>query len=118
MAEQLAAGLDVILEIDWQGAAQIKRMQPDTVAIFILPPSREALQQRLLKRGQDNAEVIQRRMAEAVEEISHYSQSDFIVVNDDFDTALGELECIIDCHHLRAQAQGQRCQSLLSELLS
>ena len=118
VAKQLTAGLDVILEIDWQGAEQIKRLQPDAIAIFILPPSREALQQRLLKRGQDDAEVIQRRMAQAVAEISHYPESDFIVVNDDFDTALNELECIVECQHLRASVQGQRWQSLLTELLS
>ena len=118
VAGQLATGLDIILEIDWQGAGQIKRLQPDSIAIFILPPSRDALQQRLLKRGQDGAQVIQRRMAQAVDEISHYPQSDFIVVNDDFDTALEELECILDCQHLRTSAQGQRWQSLLTELLS
>ncbi|MCZ6829125.1 MAG: guanylate kinase [Gammaproteobacteria bacterium] len=118
VSQQLASGLDVILEIDWQGAGQITRLQPDSVSIFILPPSREALQQRLFKRGQDDPAVIQRRMAEAVDEISHHAQSDFIVVNDDFDTALQELECILDCHRLRASVQGQRWQSLLSELLS
>lgn len=118
VAEQLATGLDVILEIDWQGAQQIKRLQPESVAIFILPPSRDALQQRLQKRGQDKAEVIQQRMAKAVDEISHYALSDFIVVNDDFDTALHELECILDCHRLRASVQAQRWQSLLTELLS
>ena len=118
VAQQLAAGLDVILEIDWQGAEQIKRLQPDSIAIFILPPSREALEQRLRKRGQDDDEVIHRRMAQAVNEISHYPQSDFIIVNDDFDTALGELESVLDCQRLRAGVQGQRWQTLLSELLS
>lgn len=116
--QQLASGLDVVLEIDWQGAEQIRRLQPGSIAIFILPPSRAALQKRLQERGQDDAEVIQRRMAEAVDEISHYPESDFIVVNDAFDTALDELECILDCHRLRASVQGQRWQSLLSELLS
>ena len=118
VAQQLAAGLDVILEIDWQGAEQVKRLQPDSIAIFILPPSREALEQRLRKRGQDDDEVIHRRMAQAVNEISHYAQSDFIIVNDDFDTALGELESVLDCQRLRAGVQGQRWQTLLSELLS
>jgi guanylate kinase len=116
--EQLAAGLDVILEIDWQGAQQIKQLQPESVAIFILPPSRDALQQRLQNRGTDDAEVIQRRMAQAVDEISHYHQSDFIVVNDDFDTALAELESILTCQRLRAPVQGLRWESLLAELLS
>jgi guanylate kinase len=118
VAEQLATGQDVILEIDWQGAQQIKRLQPESVAIFILPPSRDALQQRLQKRGQDKEEVIQQRMAKAVDEISHYGLSDFIVVNDDFDKALDELESILDCHRLRASVQAQRWESLLTELLS
>ena len=115
---QLQQGLDVILEIDWQGAAQIKRLQPDAVSIFILPPSREALQQRLQKRGQDDASVIQRRMEQAVDEISHYPNADFIVINDQFDRALAELRCILECHRLRAGAQEQRWQSLLEDLLS
>jgi guanylate kinase len=115
---QLQQGLDVILEIDWQGAAQIKRLQPDAVSIFILPPSREALQQRLQKRGQDDASVIQRRMEQAVDEISHYPNADFIVINDQFDRALAELRCILECHRLRAGAQKQRWKSLLEDLLS
>jgi guanylate kinase len=116
--DQLATGLDVILEIDWQGAQQIRKLQPESIAIFILPPSRDALEQRLLNRGTDDAEVIERRMAQAVDEISHYHQSDFIVVNDNFDTALDELGSILACQRLRTAAQGRRWESLLSELLS
>jgi guanylate kinase len=118
VGQQLAAGLDVVLEIDWQGAEQIKRLQPDSIAIFVLPPSRETLEQRLRTRGQDDDEVIQRRMAQAVDEISHYAQSDFIIVNDDFETALGEMASVLDCQRLRASVQGQRWQTLLSDLLS
>ena len=115
---QLQQGLDVILEIDWQGAAQIKQLRPDAVAIFILPPSRAELQQRLQKRGQDDASVIERRMAEAVDEISHFDHADFVVINDQFDRALQELHCILECHRLRVGVQAHRWKSLLQDLLS
>ena len=115
---QLNAGLDVILEIDWQGAEQIKRQWPDSVSIFILPPSRDALHQRLTSRGQDGEEVIQQRMSQAVDEISHYPEADFIIVNDKFEQALDELQCVIDSLRLRCKAQVYRWQALLSELLS
>jgi guanylate kinase len=115
---KLRDGRDVILEIDWQGAEQIKRQRPDSVAVFILPPSREALLQRLTKRGQDDEAVIDRRMAKAVDELSHYPQSDYIVVNDNFDQALDELQSIVDCQKLRTESQVERCQSLLVDLMS
>jgi guanylate kinase len=116
--EQLQAGRDVILEIDWQGATQIKRQQPDSVAVFILPPSREALLQRLTLRGRDQEDVIQQRMNQAVEEISHYPEADYIVVNDDFDIALSELEHLIQAQRLRVGAQVIRQRDLLTDLLS
>lgn len=116
--EQLAAGRDVILEIDWQGANQIKRQREDSVAIFILPPSREALLERLRLRGRDQDAVIQRRMAQAVDEISHYPEADYIVVNDDFETALGELVHVIEAQRLRVGAQVVRQRDLLTDLLS
>jgi guanylate kinase len=115
---KLRDGRDVILEIDWQGAEQIKRQRPDSVAVFILPPSREALLQRLTKRGQDDEAVIDSRMAKAVDELSHYPQSDYIVVNDNFDQALDELQSIVDCQKLRTESQVERCQSLLVDLMS
>jgi guanylate kinase len=115
--EQLQAGTDVILEIDWQGAQQVKHLLPDTRAIFILPPSRETLEQRLNARGQDDPAVIQARMAEAVEEMSHYVESDFLVVNRDFDTALAELEAIITSQRLRTSRQREVQVELLRELL-
>lgn len=90
----LAAGKDVILDIDWQGARNIKRLRPQAVSIFILPPSRLALEQRLRNRGQDSDAVIARRMAEAVSEMSHYGEFDHVVVNDDFDAALDDLGAI------------------------
>lgn len=115
--QQLAVGTDVILEIDWQGARQVKRIMPATVAIFILPPSRETLTQRLTTRGQDDDEIIAARMAEAVEEMSHYVESDFVVVNSDFAQALGELRSIISCQRLRIERQRQALAPLLQELL-
>jgi guanylate kinase len=115
---QLAAGEDVILEIDWQGAQQVRRLMPDTVAIFIMPPSKEALNERLTGRGQDDSAVIQRRMDAAVAEMSHYIESDFVVINDDFNTALADLEAIVRSHRLSLTNQQLRHQALLSALLS
>lgn len=115
--EQLAAGTDVILEIDWQGAEQVKRLLPATRAIFILPPSRQALEQRLTGRGQDDPDIIASRMAQAVEEMSHYIQSDFLVVNNDFEQALAELEAIVVCQRLQTTRQQEVLTDLLRDLL-
>ena len=116
--EQLNQGIDVILEIDWQGAQQVKRLLPGTLSVFILPPSRLALLQRLTARGQDEAEVIDGRMAEAVEEMSHYVSSDFMVINDDFQVALEELRAIVACQRLTTDRQRRIHGALLDELLS
>jgi guanylate kinase len=116
--ERLAAGQNIVLEIDWQGAAQVRKLRPDSVAVFILPPSRDALLQRLRSRGQDDEEVIAARMSQAVEEMSHYAEADFIIVNEDFDRALAELHIVVDGQALRAGAQVARHAALLSELLS
>jgi guanylate kinase len=116
--QQLAAGHDVILEIDWQGAAQIKRLIPACQAIFIVPPSRDALEQRLNNRGQDGPEVIAARMAEAVEEMSHYVESDYLVVNDDFELALSQLKALFTSHRLGTARQSQRLSALLTDLLN
>lgn len=116
--EQLAAGTDVILEIDWQGARQVKRLMPATRAVFILPPSRETLKERLTSRGQDDDTVIQRRMAQAEEEMSHYIESDFLVLNLEFDRALAELQAIVDCHRLRTSVQAERLSATLQDLLN
>lgn len=115
--EQLAAGTDVILEIDWQGAEQVKHLLPATRAIFILPPSRQALEQRLTGRGQDDPAIIATRMAQAVEEMSHYVQSDFLVVNNDFEQALAELEAIVVCQRLQTTRQQEVLTELLRNLL-
>lgn len=111
-------GLDVILEIDWQGAEQIRKLVPDAVSVFILPPSRVTLEERLCNRGQDDQATIDGRMAQAQSEMSHYSEADYLVINDDFDTALGELLSIFSAHRLRLASQGRRHTALISELLS
>ena len=113
---QLNAGTDVILEIDWQGAQQVKRLLPQTLSIFILPPSRATLKQRLTARGQDDTAIIAARMAEATEEMSHYVEGDFLVVNQDFDKALGELQAIITCQRLRTSRQQENLDHLLQDL--
>ncbi|ROR99093.1 guanylate kinase [Sinobacterium caligoides] len=113
----LAQGLDVILEIDWQGAQQVKRLLPETLSIFILPPSRQALLERLTNRGQDDEAVIQRRMDEAISEMSHYADADYLVINECFDNALKDLRCIIRAQRLIAKAQHLRQEKLIEGLL-
>ncbi|MCB1921045.1 MAG: guanylate kinase [Candidatus Competibacteraceae bacterium] len=115
---QRQAGLDVILEIDWQGARQVRERLPDSPGIFILPPSREALRQRLTGRAQDQAEVIERRMAAALDELSHYAEFDYLVINDDFTTALDALRAILIAHRQRRVLQIERQRELLQLLLS
>ena len=117
LEEQLERGLDVILEIDWQGARQVKQLLPETQSIFILPPSRQALQQRLSLRGQDDPGIIEGRMNAAVAEMSHYVESDFLVVNKDFDQALDELQCIVASQRLRTARQQEILPSMLQNLL-
>jgi guanylate kinase len=115
--EQLAAGIDVFLDIDWQGARQVREIMDDVKTIFILPPSKQELEQRLNNRGQDSAEIIAGRMAQAQSETSHYDEYDFVVVNDDFDTALSEIESIVIAQRLTLKAQTTRHQTLINELL-
>ena len=117
LEEQLDRGLDVILEIDWQGARQVKQLLPETQSIFILPPSRQALQQRLSLRGQDDPGIIEGRMNAAVAEMSHYVESDFLVVNKDFDQALDELQCIVASQRLRTARQQKILSGMLQNLL-
>jgi len=115
---QLAAGLDVILEIDWQGARQVRHRIPGTVSVFILPPSRAELERRLSERGTDTAEVVARRMRDAVNEMQHYAEYDFLVINDDFQLALADLRSIISSERLRLDPQQQTHSALLAELLA
>ncbi len=117
LEEQLERGLDVILEIDWQGARQVKQLLPETQSIFILPPSRQALQQRLSLRGQDDPSIIEGRMNAAVAEMSHYVESDFLVVNKDFDQALDELQSIVASQRLRTASQQKILSGMLQNLL-
>jgi guanylate kinase len=114
----LQAGRDVVLEIDWQGADQVRKLMPGCRSIFILPPSRPALRERLRGRGQDDEAVIERRMAQAVDEMSHFAESDYLVINDDFEKALAELLEIVAAARLRRPLQEQRHRALLRELLS
>jgi guanylate kinase len=116
VADSLASGEDVILEIDWQGAAQVRQLFPDSTSIFILPPSKQALRERLHNRAQDDAEVIEKRIAAATEEMSHYIEADFVVVNDQFDLALSQLMAIVTAQHCRLPVAGQ--EALISDLLS
>ncbi len=114
----LREGLDVILEIDWQGAEQVRRLMPGSLSIFILPPSRSALRERLRSRGQDAEAVIERRMRDAVSEMSHYAEFDYLVINDDFDSALAGLRSIFKGNRLRIGPQGERHRDLLQSLLA
>jgi guanylate kinase len=113
---QLTQGRDVILEIDWQGARQVRQALPESVGIFILPPSREALRERLRARGQDDEAVIARRMQDAANEMSHYGEYDYLVINEVFSAARDELAAIIRCRRLRLASQTQRHAALLASL--
>lgn len=116
--EQLSRGQDVILEIDWQGARQVRKLVPGAIGIFILPPSRQALEERLKGRGQDDDAVIERRMRDAVSEMSHYSEYDYLVINDVFEDAREELAAIIVGNRLQIESQTQRHEALLAGLLA
>jgi guanylate kinase len=115
---QLAAGRDVLLEIDWQGARQVRAQVPEAVGVFILPPSREALLERMRKRGQDSEEVMARRLAAAREEMSHYDEFDYVIVNEHFETAVAEMCAIFTASRLRRVAQAERHRALIAALLA
>ena len=115
---RLQQGLDVILEIDWQGAAQVRRSHPESVSIFILPPSTATLRARLIKRGQDDPAVIETRLAEARGEMAHHGEFDYLVVNDDFDLALAELCAITAAERCRHERRSMTLAPLLNDLLS
>ncbi len=116
--DRMAQGEDVILEIDWQGAQQVRQQMPEVVSVFILPPSREELERRLRGRGTDSDEVIARRLGEAVTEMGHYREFDYLVFNDDFDTALSQLRAIVLARRQRAEVQISANQELLDALLA
>lgn len=114
--EALRAGDDLILEIDWQGAQQVRKQLPDAVGIFILPPSIDTLAHRLAYRGQDSMEVITRRLAAAREEISHVAEFDYVIINDNFQTALEDLRAVIRSQHLKRDQQLLKHQDLLNSM--
>ena len=115
---QLASGQDVILEIDWQGAQQVRKHFPQAVGIFILPPSKDALRERLTDRGQDDTTIIDRRMRDAEAEMSHYHEFDYVVVNDEFEGALAELQAIITSQRLSISRQQVVLRDLIKALLA
>lgn len=114
----LATDHDVILEIDWQGAQLVRQRAPDAISIFILPPSVAALQERLQKRGQDSEATIQRRMRDAQSDMAHYVEYDYLIINDNFETAVTELCSIFSSHRLQRKRQAQRYATLLRRLLA
>lgn len=115
--QTLAKGYDLILEIDWQGAQQVRKLVPDAKSIFILPPTHKDLRQRLHNRGQDADDVIDLRMQQAIAEMSHYVEYDYIVINDQFATALDDLKAIFRANQLRLESQQKRHTQLLCDLL-
>ncbi len=118
LRERLEAGLDVLLEIDWQGARQVRRARPDCTSIFILPPSLAALEQRLRERRTDSPATIVRRLADARADMSHYAEFDYVVVNDDFERAAGELGQILDGAGEALRAGRAELRGLLAQLLA
>nr|WP_328700041.1 guanylate kinase [Alcanivorax sp. S71-1-4] len=116
--QKLAEGLDVILEIDWQGAVQVRHLVPEATSIFILPPSLPELEKRLRGRGQDDDAVIAHRLSGAQEEMAHYAEFDYLVVNDTFDHALGDLKAILHASRLSQARQQETLAGAIGELLS
>ena len=116
-ASFVKAGIDVVLDIDWQGAQQIRSIFPQAVSIFIIPPSLETLKERLLNRGQDKAEIIALRMQQAQDEMRHYAEFDYLIVNDDFDRAAKELEAIVVADRLCIARQKVKLKTALFSLL-
>ncbi|AWP53354.1 TPA: guanylate kinase [Haemophilus influenzae] len=115
--ENLAKGIDVFLDIDWQGAQQIRKKVPSVKSIFILPPSLPELERRLIGRGQDSEEVITERMSKAISEISHYDEYDYVIVNDDFEKALKDLQSILQSERLTKDYQQKQNSALIMQLL-
>ncbi len=112
----LQQGKNVILEIDWQGALQVKQKLPDTIAIFILPPTRDTLRQRLTDRATDDSSIINRRMADADKEMSHYSDAEYLIINDNFKQALYDLECVIHCQSMTLERQKLKNRPLINSI--
>jgi guanylate kinase len=117
IANQREQGIDVILEIDWQGARQIKQQLPESLSIFILPPSKHELESRLQGRGQDDEAIIKGRMDAAISEMSHYNEYDYVVINDDFEQAVFEIKAIIVAERQKLAIQSKKHAQLLCNLL-
>ncbi|VAW96518.1 Guanylate kinase [hydrothermal vent metagenome] len=115
--DQLREGEDVILEIDWQGAQQVRKLMSYAISVFILPPSRGALEQRLNARGQDSADIIARRMQDATSDMAHYVEFDYLIINDDFDEAAQQLRSIVLAQRQRIEVLSQRERTTLAGLL-
>jgi guanylate kinase len=116
IAERTAVGRDILLEIDWQGAAQVRRLIPSAIGVFILPPALDALRRRLTARGQDSSEVIERRLANAREEISHLAEFDYVIINRVFEVAVVDLVSIVRAQRLRLAAQLERHADLINQM--
>ena len=117
LESRLAEGADVILEIDWQGAQQVRQLLPDSAWLFILPPSIEALKTRLQNRAQDNADTIELRMRAARDEMSHWHEADYLIINDNFDSALEELRALVRSLRLRTDQQQSALHDVIDDLL-
>jgi guanylate kinase len=116
--ERLANGIDVVLDIDWQGAQQIRKTYPNAISIFLLPPSLNALRERLHNRQQDNQDVIEKRMRQAQTELEHYQEFDYLIVNEEFEVALSQLKSIVTAERLKKDIQVVKQRKLLSFLLA
>jgi len=115
--EQLMQGIDVILEIDWQGARQVRDLMDGVISVFVLPPSKEALEERLRGRGQDSDEIIQRRLRDAEADMAHYDEFAYVIVNNDFDVALQELRSVVMAARVARSVMQEKHAKLLGELL-
>jgi len=118
VTKKIEAGIDIILEIDWQGAQQIREKMPESIGIFIIPPSWEVLEKRLYLRAQDKKDVIKKRMADAKAELTHYDEYDYLIVNENFSNALADLSAILRVRRLRCSIQKKELAPLLKTLLS
>jgi guanylate kinase len=116
IAARRSEGKDIVLEIDWQGAAQVRGLMPDAVGVFILPPSLDALRRRLVARGQDSPEVIEQRLAAAREEVAHVGQFHYVIINRNFDVAVADLVSVVRAQRLRLAAQLERHRDLINQL--
>ena len=116
ISNEIDKGRDILLEIDWQGAAQVRHLFPECISVFILPPSIEALEQRLKGRGKDNTEVIAMRMAAVREDVAHVAEFDYVIINDNLNEALRELNAVVLCHRVRRDRQLTRHQALINQL--